>query len=124
MRELKLRPFKGMFSTNRLPIRVLTDASEVLSSGASPSTVMVSVCAADGQREIQSRPLVDFEHDAVLVDGLESVGLDRDVVRAGQEGGQAVHALLVGDDAAGCAGVGILDTMCAPGTGRWSGSRM
>ena len=43
MRELKLRPFKGMFSTNRLPIKVLTDASEVLSSRALPCTVIVSV---------------------------------------------------------------------------------
>ena len=43
MRELKLRPFRGMFSTKRLPMTVLTDASDVLSNGALPSTVTLSV---------------------------------------------------------------------------------
>ena len=39
----ELRPFSGMFSTKRLPITVLTDASEALSNGALPSIVTVSV---------------------------------------------------------------------------------
>ena len=95
MRELKLRPFKGRFSTNRLPITVLTDASEVLSSGALPSTVIAFCVAADGQREIQPCPLVHFDHDAILVDGFKAVCLYCDVVRAGQEGRDAVLALLV-----------------------------
>ena len=43
IRELKLRPFSGMFSTKRLPMTVLTEASVALSSGALPSTVMVSL---------------------------------------------------------------------------------
>jgi hypothetical protein len=43
MRELKLHPFKSMFYTNRLPMRVLTEASEVLSSGALPKTVIMSL---------------------------------------------------------------------------------
>jgi hypothetical protein len=42
-RELKLRPLKGMFSTNRLPRGVRTEASEELSSGAPPQTVILSV---------------------------------------------------------------------------------
>ena len=36
MRELKLHPFKGILSTNRLPISVLTGAAEVLTGGALP----------------------------------------------------------------------------------------
>ena len=43
IRELKLRPFRGMFSTKRLPMTVLTDASDALSSGALPSTVTLSL---------------------------------------------------------------------------------
>ena len=42
MRELKLRPFKGMFSTNRLPIRVLTDASVAFTMALPASTVIDS----------------------------------------------------------------------------------
>ena len=41
--ELKLRPFSGMFSMNRLPITVLTEPSDTLSRGALASTVIVSV---------------------------------------------------------------------------------
>jgi hypothetical protein len=36
MTRLKFRPFKGVFSTNRSPMRVLAEASEVLSAGCSP----------------------------------------------------------------------------------------
>ena len=122
MSELKLRPFKGMFSTNRLPITVLTDASEALSSGALPSTVMRFDGAADGQREIQPCALVHFQDDASLVNGFESGGLYRDVVRAGQEGGDAVLAFLVGEDGAGSAGVGALHDDPASGTARSEGS--
>ncbi|HKE25997.1 MAG TPA: hypothetical protein VKB88_26760 [Bryobacteraceae bacterium] len=37
--ELKLRPFKGRLSTNRLLMMVLTDASETLTIAVFPSSV-------------------------------------------------------------------------------------
>lgn len=43
MSELKLRPFRGMFSMNRLSITMLTDASDWLNRGAPPSTVTLSL---------------------------------------------------------------------------------
>jgi hypothetical protein len=95
MRELKLRPFKGRFSTNRLPITVLTDASEVLSRRRVPLHRDGFRGATDGQREIQPRPLVHFDHDTILVNGLKADGFDCDVVRARQQGGDAILALLV-----------------------------
>jgi hypothetical protein len=65
--------------------------------------------AADGERKIQSRSLVHFHHDAILVDGLEAVGFYCDVVRAGQKGWDAILALLVRGDGASCIGVYALD---------------
>ena len=60
MRELKLRPLKGILSTNRLPISVLTEASEVLSSGALPKPVILSdllpIVKAKSSRASNSAP--------------------------------------------------------------------
>ena len=82
---------------------------------------MVSVVLPMVSAKSMSRLLVGLDHDAGLVDGLESVGLDRDVVRAGQERGHAIHALLVGDNVAGCAGVGALDNDARAGHGAMVG---
>ena len=66
---------------------VLTVASEVLSSGVLALDGDGFCPVADGQREILPRLLVGLEHDAGLVNGLESVGLDRDVVGPGGSAG-------------------------------------
>ena len=100
---------------------VLTVASEVLSSGALAFHGDGLGGAADLQGEIYSRLLVGLKHDTGLVNGLESVGLDREVVRAGLERGYGIDALLVGDDVAGCAGVGALDNDARPGQGAMVG---
>jgi hypothetical protein len=52
--------------------------------------------------------LVDFDHDTILVEGFEAVRFYRDVVRARQQCWDAILALLVGGDSAGCRGVRAL----------------
>ena len=51
--------------------------------------------AADGQREIQSCPLVHFDHDTILMDGFKAVCFYCDVVWARRQGRDAILALLV-----------------------------
>ena len=95
MRELKLRPFNGKFSTNRLPMTVLTDASEVLSSGALPSTVTLSVVLPMDNVKSSVARWSTSRTIAVLMDGFESGGFDGDVIRAGRQRRDAVQPLLV-----------------------------
>ncbi len=95
MRELKLRPFKGRFSTNWL----IDDSAHRCVGGVEQRRAPLHrdrfCVAADGQSEIQPCPLVHFDHDAILVDGFEAGCFYGDVVRAGQQRRDAVLALLV-----------------------------
>jgi hypothetical protein len=52
---LKLRLFKGILSTNRLPIKVLTEVSEVLNSGAPSQNGNNVRLAANRQGKVQPR---------------------------------------------------------------------
>ena len=114
---LKLRPFSGMFV-----YELIADQRAHRCVGGIEQRRLAFHGysfggAADGQAEIYSRLLVGLKHDAGLVKGLESVGLDRDVVRAGLERGHGIDALLVGDNVAGCAGVDALDNDARAGHG-------
>ena len=51
--------------------------------------------AADGQSEIQSRPLVHFDHDTILMNGFKAVCFYCDVVWARRQGRDAILALPV-----------------------------
>lgn len=118
MRELKLRPFKGMFSTKRLPMRVLTDASDVLSSGALPCTVMLSdllpMVSAKSRRACWSASMIRPFWWTVLNPSASTV-------RARHERRHAIHALLVGGCPAGGAGRRALDHHQGAGHGETAG---
>ena len=78
-------------------------------------------CAADLQRDIESRLLVGFEYDPVLVNRGESTGLDADIVGSRLERGDGIEALLIGGGAASCAGVGVRNHNTRAGHGETVG---
>ena len=113
-----------MFSTNRLPITVLTDASDALSRGALPSTVIVSVALPMDNVKSRRGALIHFEDDSVLMDGFESGGFHREIVGAGRERGMLYNPSWLEVTRACNAVFRALEGDLAFGTARPEGSEM
>jgi hypothetical protein len=85
VRALKLCLFKGILSTNRLPIKVLTEVSEVLNSGAPSQNGNNVRLAANRQGKVQPRALVNSNHHTIQVYGFKPIRLYCQLVRTRQE---------------------------------------
>ena len=108
-KSLQLRAFTGRLATSCWSTVCETSVFSVSMSGLSLETWTIGGDAAGGEGGVDGEDLADGEDEVLAVDLAEGAAAEDDLIVAGLEEGGAVLAVVVGEERARDAGVGIGD---------------